>query len=71
MRVRGFDWFWGRLQTHGNLPEFVQFWHAGRCARCAHPLTVPVSIATGYGPECSEFLGIVMVSEKDLEGLSA
>ncbi len=26
--------------------------HEGRCGRCAHPLTVPSSIESGFGPEC-------------------
>lgn len=31
----------------------VEVYHAGRCGRCARVLTVPESIASGYGPECS------------------
>jgi hypothetical protein len=33
--------------------------HEGRCARCGKPLTVPESIETGFGPECSKILGLV------------
>lgn len=31
----------------------AEFWHEGRCGRCGRTLTVPESIATGLGPECS------------------
>jgi hypothetical protein len=30
----------------------VEFSHAGRCGRCGRLLTVPESIASGFGPEC-------------------
>lgn len=30
----------------------VEFAHAGRCGRCGRLLTVPESIASGFGPEC-------------------
>jgi len=29
-----------------------QVWHEGTCGRCGRTLTVPASIASGYGPEC-------------------
>lgn len=32
--------------------------HAGRCARCAKPLTVVESIESGYGPECLQKVGL-------------
>src|SRR5580658_5026755 len=28
--------------------------HEGKCGRCGRTLTVPESIETGYGPECSK-----------------
>jgi hypothetical protein len=34
----------------------AECWHEGRCGRCGRALTVPASIATGYGPECSAML---------------
>jgi hypothetical protein len=46
-----FTWFVSRL-FQGRLPEGVEFWHEGRCGRCARPLTDPISIASGFGPEC-------------------
>ena len=32
--------------------------HEGRCARCGRKLTVPASIAAGFGPQCAQRLGI-------------
>jgi hypothetical protein len=30
----------------------AEVWHEGRCGRCGRRLTVPSSIASGFGPEC-------------------
>jgi hypothetical protein len=46
-----FAWVWKQLQ-HGLISDQVQFWHEGRCGRCARPLTDPTSIKSGFGPEC-------------------
>jgi hypothetical protein len=35
-----------------SLPEMLEVWHEGRCARCGRKLTVPESISSGFGPEC-------------------
>lgn len=43
------------LRSRPNVPG-VEIWHAGRCGRCGRMLTVPESIASGYGPEC---LGLI------------
>lgn len=50
--AKAFAWFWSRLAL--REPETVEFWHAGRCGRCARRLTVPESIAIGLGPECAQ-----------------
>lgn len=38
----------------GKIPGSLEIWHEGRCGRCGRRLTVPESIATGFGPECAE-----------------
>ena len=38
----------------GNMPESLEFWHEGRCCKCARVLTDPASIASGIGPECAK-----------------
>lgn len=35
------------------LGKTLEIWHEGRCGRCGRVLTVPESIASGYGPECA------------------
>jgi hypothetical protein len=35
-----------------------EVWHMGKCGRCGKPLTVPESIASGFGPDCREMMGI-------------
>lgn len=48
---QAFAWFISHLKED-FLPEVIEFWHEGRCGRCARLLTVPESIAAGIGPEC-------------------
>jgi hypothetical protein len=48
----GFKWTWERL-VKGRMPEQLEVWHEARCGRCHRKLTVPESIKTGMGPECS------------------
>ena len=45
-----FTWFMSRVPS--LLPEALEVWHEGRCGRCGRALTVPESVAQGYGPEC-------------------
>lgn len=49
-----FAWAWRKLQQ-GELPDNLEIWHEGRCGRCHRKLTVPSSIASGFGPECSSY----------------
>lgn len=46
-----FSWAWSRILDH-SLPPQVEVYHEGRCGRCGRKLTVPESIASGFGPEC-------------------
>ena len=55
--VRAFRWVYSQL-GRGRLPNELEFWHEGSCGRCGRTLTVPESIETGYGPECSTLMGI-------------
>lgn len=45
-------WALGRIWADRPLPEPATILHAGRCGRCSRLLTVPESIASGFGPEC-------------------
>lgn len=49
--AKAFDWLW-RQMARGVLPDTVEVWHEGTCGRCGRALTVPESIASGFGPEC-------------------
>lgn len=53
-----FAWYWGKLVTQGVLPEELEVWHEGRCGRCGRKLTVPNSIASGFGPDCIDLVGL-------------
>lgn len=48
-------WHW--LVDLHRMPSNAQLWHEGRCGRCNRKLTVPTSIATGFGPECAGKVG--------------
>jgi hypothetical protein len=48
---RALDWTLRQLAA-GSMPEQLEFWHEGCCARCGRALTDPASIQAGFGPEC-------------------
>lgn len=50
--VKAFRWTYGNLRRL-VLPEQVEVWHEGKCGRCGRKLTVPSSIESGFGPECT------------------
>lgn len=54
--VKAFAWMFQRLQSSRPLTG-AEFWHTGRCGRCGRLLTVPESIANGFGPECVQLVG--------------
>ena len=53
-----FKWTWEQLRHRGKLPESLEIWHEGRCGRCNRTLTVPESVASGFGPECVTRIGV-------------
>jgi hypothetical protein len=55
--VRALDWLFSQLAHGRELPANVQVWHEAKCGRCARKLTVPSSIASGFGPECAGKIG--------------
>lgn len=49
-----FDWFFRNLrQNNAGMFNQLEVWHEGRCGRCGRKLTVPASVARGFGPECA------------------
>lgn len=55
--AKAFDWWW-RMAVQARETPNLEVHHMGRCGRCNRPLTVPESIRSGYGPECSGKMGI-------------
>lgn len=55
--ARAFAWAWPRIAA-GFLPAMLEFWHEGSCASCGRKLTVPSSIASGFGPICAAKFGV-------------
>lgn len=51
---KGLSWLLSSLERSNPpaMPDAVEFWHEGRCARCGRALTDPASIERGFGPEC-------------------
>lgn len=54
--ARAFYWLWEQL-GRDSLPDTVEVYHEGMCGRCGRRLTVPESIASGFGPECIKHVG--------------
>ncbi len=50
--AKAFAWAWRQL-VQDKMPSTLEVWHEGRCGRCNRKLTVPSSIASGFGPECA------------------
>jgi len=48
------------LISSDSLANKYRIWHRGFCAHCSKDLTVPSSVATGFGPTCAKKLGIPM-----------
>jgi hypothetical protein len=54
-------WFLKKLyQNQATLFQQAEVWHEGICGRCGRRLTVPSSIATGFGPDCAQQLHLDM-----------
>lgn len=50
--VQAFNWCMSRLRAGASVAP-ARVYHLGRCGRCGRALTVPSSIISGFGPECS------------------
>ena len=61
--VKAFVWSLENFQK-GVMPESLEVWHEGRCGRCGRKLTVPESIATGFGPECAQYVAQLPVNSE-------
>ena len=61
--VEVFAFIWDTLRF-GTMPDDVSIWHEGHCGRCGRTLTVPASIASGFGPDCAALLGIDQEAER-------
>lgn len=51
---RVFEWVVRLLRNKQKPPPGYTVQHAGRCGKCGRLLTVPESIESGLGPECSK-----------------
>lgn len=54
--AKAFAWFFAQLTNGGEKLSQVEIWHMGCCGRCGRALSVPSSIAAGYGPVCIELV---------------
>lgn len=51
--VKAFDVVFNNFIGAGKSHVDLEVWHEGKCCRCGRTLTVPESIESGIGPECS------------------
>lgn len=49
--IKAITWTLEQLAKR-TMPDQLEMWHEGHCGRCGRTLTVPESIASGFGPEC-------------------
>jgi hypothetical protein len=49
-------WIWKNVLQPNKLTKNIRVYHNGRCAKCGRTLTVPASIESGIGPECSKII---------------
>lgn len=61
--ARAFQYL-ARCLDENQLPPSLEVFHEGRCGACGRKLTVPESVATGFGPDCAERLGIPYAREE-------
>lgn len=55
--ILAFNWLWSNVHTVVGLDRInnkLTLFHEGRCARCGHVLTDPLSIERGMGKDCYE-----------------
>lgn len=53
--VKAFRWFFNDLLMGPSaIPQGLTFNHHGHCCACGRLLTVPESVASGWGPVCAE-----------------
>lgn len=57
--AKAFDWSYRQL-VKGAMPPQLEVWHEGSCGCCGRVLTVPESVASGFGPTCAARLGIMI-----------
>jgi hypothetical protein len=51
--VVALNWALGKVWAGRELPGGATLQHAGHCGKCNRLLTVPESVESGLGPECS------------------
>jgi hypothetical protein len=56
MSMTAWMWMYALMLHDQPMPALLEIWHEGRCGRCGKRLTVPESVVTGYGSECTLML---------------
>jgi hypothetical protein len=67
--VKAFKFCFGHLSK--NTIIGFEVWHEGKCGRCGRKLTVPESIASGFGPECIGMIGMPSTMAAAVGGTAA
>lgn len=49
--AKAFAWTFARIMADEDL-KGVEIWHEAKCGKCGQGLSVPESIARGFGPSC-------------------
>jgi hypothetical protein len=56
--ARAARWLFEAIAEGRDVTDVCEIWHEGKCGWCGKKLTVPSSIAAGYGPDCLGYVGL-------------
>jgi hypothetical protein len=58
LAVKVAQWAVALVWKNQAVPAGYAIHHEGRCGRCGRTLTVPESIISGFGPDCTKLMGV-------------
>ena len=67
--VKVIRWALAQLWKGRTLPDGYAVHHVGKCGRCGRTLTVPESVLSGFGPECSARMGLDFAGQRSAPAL--
>jgi hypothetical protein len=57
LSMKAWRWLFDAMTHDKPMHPELEIWHEGRCGRCGRRLTVPESVAQGFGFDCLALMG--------------